>query len=109
MGPRFGVRGLYRDAIDGLRTANPQEMAIHRQVSRLDYSRNCPEASAVRACRAAGIPVSPGMEIGYVVRDAKKWAVDLSWEADGFDVPYYQALLDRAWHEIELSLKEAAG
>jgi DNA polymerase I len=101
------VRVQYRDAMDGLLTASPQEMVIHRQVSRLDYSRNCPEASAVRASRAAGITVSPGMEIGYVVRDAGKWAVDLSWEADRFDVTYYQALLDRAWHEIEFSLREA--
>ena len=103
------VRELYREASDGLRTASPPEMAIHRRISRLDYTRNCPEASAVRACRTAGIPVSPGMEIGYVVRDAGKWAVDLSWEADEFDVPYYQGLLDRAWREIEFSLQEAAG
>ncbi len=102
------VRELYRDARDGLRTASPQEMAIHRQVSRLEYSRSCPEASAVRACRAAGIPVSPGMEIGYVVRDARKWAVDLSMEADGFDEAYYLGLLDRAWREIEFTLLEAA-
>jgi DNA polymerase I len=102
------IRELYRDAKEGLMTANPQEMAIHRQVSRLDYSRNCPEASAVRACMVAGIPVSPGMEIGYVVRDAGKWAVDLSWEAEGFDKAYYLVLLDRAWREIEFSLKEAA-
>jgi DNA polymerase, archaea type len=101
------VREQYRDAMNGLRTASPQEMVIHRQVSRLDYSRNCPEASAVRACKAAGITVSPGMEIGYVVRDARKWAVDLSWEADRFDVTYYQALLDRAWDEIEFTLREA--
>lgn len=102
------VRERYRDASDGLRTASPQEMAIHRQVSQLDYSRNCLEASAVRACKAAGIQVSPGMEIGYVVRDARKWAVDLSWEADGFDLAYYQGLLDRAWREIEFSLDMAA-
>jgi DNA polymerase I len=102
------VRELYRDAKKGLFTASPQEMAIHRQVSRLDYSRNCPEASAVRACRAAGIQVSPGMEIGYVVRDAGTWAVDLSWEAEGFDLTYYEALLDRAWREIEFVLGEAA-
>ncbi len=102
------VRELYRGASEGLRTASPQEMAIHRQVSQLDYSRNCPEASAVRACKAAGIPVSPGMEIGYVVRDARKWAVDLSWEAEGFDLAYYQGLLDRAWREIEFSLDMAA-
>lgn len=48
------------------------------------------------------------MEIGYVVRDAGKWTVDLSWVADGFDVQYYQKLLDRAWREIEFSLLEAA-
>lgn len=102
------VRELYMDAWDGLRTASPQEMVIHRKVSRIDYSRSCPEASAVRASRAAGIQVSPGMEIGYVVRDAGKWTVDLSWVADGFDVQYYQKLLDRAWREIEFSLLEAA-
>ena len=104
----YAVRERYQETKEGLLTASPQEMAIHRQVSRLDYSRSCPEASAVRACRAAGIPVSPGMEIGYVIRDARKWAVDLSWEADGFDVTYYQVLLDRAWREIEFSLLEAA-
>jgi DNA polymerase, archaea type len=102
------VRELYGEMRDGLRTADPQEMAIHRQVSRLDYSRSCPEASAVRACRVAGIPVSPGMEIGYVVRDAGKWAVELSWEATGFDEAYYLALLERAWREIEFLLLEAA-
>lgn len=101
------VRELYRNAKEGLRTAVPGDMAIYRQVSRLDYSRRCPEASAVRACRAAGITVSPGMEIGYVVRDAKNWAVDLAWEADGFDVTYYGELLDRAWREIEFALVKA--
>lgn len=105
------VRGLYRAAADELRTVDPQKMAIHRQVSRLEYSRNCPEASAVRACRDAGISVSPGMEIGYVIRDARTWKVELAWEATGFDVVYYRTLLDRAWKEIEFSLdaSEPAG
>jgi len=107
IGVSDALREMYNNAVDGLRTANPHEMAIHRQVSKLDYSRNCPEASAVRACRAAGIPVSPGMEIGYVIRNAGKCTVDLSWEADGFDVLYYKTLLDRAWSEIEFTLQEA--
>ena len=98
------VRDLYQAAAEGLHTADPREMAIHRQVSRLKYSRSCPESSAVNACRAAGICVSPGMEIGYVISDARTWKVELAWEATGFDVAYYRTLLDRAWKEIEFSL-----
>jgi DNA polymerase, archaea type len=102
------VEGLYRAAVEELPTADPREMAIHRQVSRLDYLRRCPEASAVDACRAAGISVSPGMEIGYVVTDARTWKVELAWEATGFDSTYYRTLLDRAWKEIEFSLCASA-
>jgi len=102
------VRDLYQAAAEGLHTVDPREMVIHRQVSRLKYSRNCPEASAVDACRAAGISVSPGMEIGYVVSDARTWKVDLAWEATGFDMAYYRTLLDRAWDEIEFSITESA-
>jgi DNA polymerase I len=101
------VVGLYRKAVDGLRGADPREMAVRRQVSRLSYSRRCPEASAVAACRAGGIAVSPGMEIGYVVRDARRWEVDLEWNATGFDAGYYRKLLDRAWDEIRFALEEA--
>jgi len=98
------VAERYLAAVEELPSANPGGMAIHRQVSRLDYSRHCPEASAVKACRAAGISVSPGMEIGYVVTDARTWKVELAWEATGFDIPYYRTLLDRAWKEIKFSL-----
>ena len=102
------VRDLYRAATERLNTADPIEMAIHRQVSRLEYTRNCPEASAVNACRAAGISVSPGMEIGYVISDARTWKVELAWEATGFDVAYYRTLLDKAWGEIEFSISASA-
>ena len=49
---------------------------FHKRVSRLNYSRRCAEASAVQAHMKQEIPLAPGMEIGYVIRDAKKWEVD---------------------------------
>jgi len=61
------------DELDG---ADINEQAIHRRVSRLNYSRRCFEASAVQAHMTQGIPLAPGMEIGYVIRDARKWEVD---------------------------------
>jgi hypothetical protein len=44
-------------------------------LSRLNYSRRCAEASAVQAYQKCGYPLAPGTEIGYVVTDADKWDV----------------------------------
>jgi len=76
-----------------------QELAIHRRVSRLNYSRRCAEASAVQAHMKQGIPLAPGMEIGYVIRDARKWEVDPEMKASKFDATYYRGLLKKAWGE----------
>ena len=103
------VRERYREAIAGLRTAEAREMAIHRQVSQLEYAHRCPEASAVKACQAAGVEVSAGMEIAYVVTDACRWAVALDWQAESFDAAYYRTLLERAWAEISFALVQASG
>ncbi|HPW10840.1 MAG TPA: DNA polymerase I, partial [Methanoregulaceae archaeon] len=102
------VRELYREAQSGLTGATPSSLAIRRQVSQLTYSRSCPEASAIAACRAAGIRVEPGMEIGYVVTDARTWSVELDWLAKRFDQGYYRRLLARAWEEIAFALEQAA-
>ncbi|HUU76663.1 MAG TPA: type B DNA-directed DNA polymerase [Methanoregulaceae archaeon] len=99
----------YLRAAELLPSADPAEMAIRRQVSRLTYSRNCPEASAVRACKEAGIELAPGMEIGYVVTDSRTWAVELDWNATRFDQTYYRRLLDKAWEEIRFAFEEARG
>jgi len=102
------VRELYREAQSGLPGATPSSLAVRRQVSRLTYSRSCPEASAVAACSAAGIRVEPGMEIGYVVTDARTWSVELDWLAKRFDLGYYRRLLAKAWEEISFALEQAA-
>ncbi len=44
--------------------------------------------------------LAPGMEIGYVVKDAGKWTVDIERDASGFDEEYYGRLLDKAWQEV---------
>lgn len=87
---------------------NAREMAIHRRVSRLNYSRRCAEASAVKAHLERGISLAPGMEIGYVVRDARKWTVDIERDASGFDAEYYEKLLNKAWDAITFALIEMA-
>ena len=47
----------------------------------------------------------PGMEIGYVVRDAKKWEVDTERDASQFDAWYYGKLLRKAWDEVAFVLQ----
>jgi hypothetical protein len=46
-----------------------------------------------------GSPLAIGMEIGYVVRDAKKGQVDIERDASEFDAGYYRKLLETAWEE----------
>ncbi len=46
-----------------------------------------------------GLPLAPGMEIAYVVKDAKKWEVDPARTASEFDAGYYGGLLEKAWGE----------
>ena len=52
-----------------------------------------------------GIPLAPGMEIGYVVRDAKIWDVEPERSASEFDAGYYKKLLEKAWDEIAFVFK----
>ena len=44
--------------LEGLRNVDARELAIHRRVSRLNYSRRCAEASAVQAYQNWTIPCS---------------------------------------------------
>jgi DNA polymerase I len=101
------VQEIYRGAVAGLDTADPKDLVIHRRVSRQTYARRCLEGSAVRACKAAGIAVSPGMEIGYVVRNARCSEVDLAWDAVYYDHAYYRTLLEKAWKEVSFLFYEA--
>ncbi len=45
------------------------------------------------------LPLAPGMEISYLVQDARKWETDHERTASKFDAGYYRGLLERAWTE----------
>jgi len=93
------AREVHRRYLEELVEADVRELAIHRRVSRRSYSRRCAEASAVAAHQKQGISLAPGMEIGYVVKDAKRWEVELERTASKFDADYYGKLLEKAWEE----------
>jgi len=77
-----------------------RELAVRRRLSRTSYSRRCAEASALQALKSAGRRPAAGMEVGYVVADARRWKVDLVEEAAEYDARYYEKLLDKAWEEV---------
>jgi DNA polymerase I len=99
------AKQVYRKYLDGLNDADVRDLAIHRRVSRLNYSRRCAEASAVQAYKKRGLPLAPGMNIGYVVNDAAKWDVDTERDASEFDAGYYGKLLEKAWDEVAFVFK----
>jgi DNA polymerase I len=99
-GVRDRVSRIYRDAVQNLSGADLRSLAISRRISRTRYAHRCVEGAAVQAYHEGGVPVAPGMKISYVVRDARRYRVDLSWEAETFDIPYYAGLMEKAWKEI---------
>jgi DNA polymerase I len=94
------VKEIYRRTIDELVNAPVRDLAIRRRISRLRYKHRCLEGAALEAYQRLGIDVAPGMEICYVVRDAKRYFVDTEWDASVADIPYYRGLIDKAWGEI---------
>lgn len=62
---------------------------MRRDASRLQLSPT--------AYKRKGVKVSPGMTVGYVVRDANRWDVDTEWDASEFDQDYYRKLIGKAW------------
>jgi len=93
------ARQVYRRYMDELDAVDVNELAIIAGSASLNYSRRCAEASAVQAHMKQGIALAPGMEIGYVIRDARKWEVDPERTASKFDAVYYRGLLEKAWGE----------
>jgi DNA polymerase I len=99
------IRAVYLQFREGIGEGDIADFVIKRRISRLSYERNCIEGAAVRAFRRRGIDLSPGMVIGYVVRDAGRWLVDPDWDAACFDRRYYRELLDRAWEEVAFAFR----
>jgi len=94
------ARQIRDEFMAGLPAARPEKMVIRRRVGRLNYSRRCAEASAIKAYEKLGLYLSPGMEMGYVVADAGDWEVQAEENASSFDLGYYAGLLEKAWQEV---------
>ena len=99
-GTEESVSAIHRTYMLGLATAKPEDMVIHKRISRFTYAHRCLEGAAVRAYLDEDREISPGMKIGYVVRDARHYRVDPEWNATTFDCAYYRDLLEKAWGEI---------
>jgi DNA polymerase, archaea type len=89
------ARGVREKYMSELEDADVRELAIHRRLSRVNYSRRCAEASALKAYQRRGFSLAPGMQICYVVRNAAKWEVDTEIDVSGFDAGYYGNCLTR--------------
>ncbi|MDD1703483.1 MAG: hypothetical protein LUQ31_10945 [Methanoregula sp.] len=94
------VTGIFRDTVAALSSADPKQMAIERRISRTTYRHRGLEVEAVQAYREHGIEIEPGMKIGYVVTDARRYCVEPVWAAKTFDPVYYRGLLEKAYGEI---------
>jgi DNA polymerase I len=101
------AKKVHEKYMQELENADVRKLAIHRRVSKLNYSRRCAEASAVQAYQKHGLPLAAGMDIGYVVTDAARWEVDPKRYASKFDVVYYGKLLEKAWDEVAFVFKNA--
>ncbi|MCQ8893094.1 MAG: type B DNA-directed DNA polymerase [Methanolinea sp.] len=104
---RDPLTAIYRRVAGELPGARPCEMAISRRISTVRYRHSCAEASAVEACRGEGIGIVPGMEVRFVVTDARTWEVELDGKAARFDVAYYRKLLQKAWEEVIFAVERA--
>jgi len=58
--------------MQGLEDADVRELAIHRWLSRVEMRRSI----GCEGISEDGFSLAPGMEIGYVIKDAAKWEVD---------------------------------
>ena len=92
-----------------LSRTNPSQMVMHRRISKLNYEKRCVQGSAIVAYRRKGVKVSPGMTVGYVVRDAGSWDVDTEWDASEFDLDYYGKLIGKAWQEAAFAFSSIGG
>jgi hypothetical protein len=94
------VRAKY---MDGLKDVDVREPAIHQRWSTIRE-----DVQRLRRCRHIRnvSALGTGDEIGYVVKDAKRWEVDTERDASEFDEGYYEGLLKKAWDEVAFVLPQ---
>ena len=91
---------LYRSYRDGMTGAPPSSFVTHRRLSKTAYRNHSISAAVVRMYRAEGVTPEPGMDVEYLVQDARTKTVVPGWRAENPDYSYYAALLEKAWREV---------
>lgn len=94
------VAGIYRSARDTMTDAPPSSFVIRRRLSKTTYQQNSISAAVVRMYRAEGLSLEPGMDVQYLVQDARMKAVVPGWRAESPDYHFYATMLDKAWNEV---------
>ena len=56
-----------------------KDLAIHRRSSRVNYSRRCAEAWAVKAYQKRGISLAPGMDMWLRMPKSGMWILKEIW------------------------------
>jgi DNA polymerase I len=96
------ARAVFERYVLKLEDADPRGFIMRRRIGRTRYEKRSLEASAVEAVRELGISHDPGVEVGYVVRDASTWAVSVEDDTSELDTGYYKKLLEKAWIEVSV-------
>ena len=118
-GLRDKIEEIYINYRKNLRHASPEDLVIRKVIGKTNYSRRCAEAFLVNYCRRKGIAIQPGLEVGYIVLDSRKWVVIPEWEIDDaddadtdnvdytgvFDAKYYEKMLEKAWSEVSYPIQ----
>jgi DNA polymerase I len=94
------VAALYHTYRDTMTDAPPSSFVIRRRLGRTEYQNNSISAAVVRMYRAEGIPPEPGMDVEYLVQDARTKTVVPGWRAESPDYRFYATLLEKAWREV---------
>ncbi len=94
------VTEVYRSSRDTMTDAPPSSFVIRRRLSKTTYQQNSISAAVVRMYRAEGISLEPGMNVEYLVQDARTKTVAPGWRAESPDYRFYATLLDKAWNEV---------
>jgi hypothetical protein len=69
-------------------------LSIHRRIGKLSNSHSCTESSEMQAHMKQGFSLA--IDMGYVMKDARKWSVDTDRDASDFDMVYYEKILEKA-------------
>ena len=94
------VAAVYQSSRDGMTEAPPSSFVIRRRLGRAEYQNNSISAAVVRMYRAEGIPLEPGMDVEYLVQDARRKTIVPGWRAESPDYGYYDTMLEKAWKEV---------